>query len=231
MGMIPRIEIHSAPSTVPRFWPMQIGSARPISIDACRGVAWRCELSWDAAGHLLEVKHRIEPEAVHAREVYGWRGDELEGIRYFDAKVSDVFGDEPASQEVWTWEAGRPLEVRRPTEDGPAGPSDRWTWSSDGQSVSVEKSSDVGVLSTTHATFDAAGCLVRSEVVTGHKRVVVEATWSDAHTIVEARLRNMAAPDRVKTIGFLYDDAGRLVAQTSSNPPGGDEWLYRYDTP
>ena len=97
--------------------------------------------------------------------------------------------------------------------------------------MSVEKSSDVGVLSTTHATFDAAGCLVRSEVVTAHKRIVVEATWSDAHTIIEARLRNMAAPDRVKTIGFRYDPAGRLVAQTSSNPPGGDEWLYRYDTP
>jgi hypothetical protein len=233
MGLIPMTEIPGAPTVKPRFWPMHVGAARPRRVEACRTVAWRIELAWDDAGHLLEVREWIEPKPVQRRAVYRWRGDELEGIRYFDADLVDVLGDEPSSEELWTWVDGKPREVRHPREDGADTHLETWNWGTDGRSVTIAESSDTGIISTNQVTFDTAGRIVKSElrITLGGKHTIAEATWSDEHTIVEARMRNMAAPDRAKLIGFRYDDAGRLIAQTSSNPPGGDEWLYRYDTP
>ena len=111
MGLIPRLEIQGGTGALPRFWPMHIGSARPSSIDACRGPASRTELSWDAAGRLLEVRLSFGTEPVQMREVYRWRGDELEGIRYFDGKDADVFGEMATERPV-----GEMLIAARPVK-------------------------------------------------------------------------------------------------------------------
>ncbi len=228
MGMIGTLDISGLMSLAPRLWPMGIGAGRPRAIELVQGVGSLVELSWDEAGHLIEVRRSIPPGPVTTREVYVWRDDELDRIVQYESDVADVFGDEFASEQVWTWAHGRPVTVRSPSKIGKEGPREDWEWSADGSSLKTTESSWHGVLVQRAFTFDASGHMVHSE--TEHTidgaRLIVDVTWSTDGRILEARGRSGPALEHELVVGFRWSGDGRLIVQSSG---GVDLARYLYD--
>lgn len=216
---MPIIEIFSLTSSSPRLWPMGVTTERPRAIELTQGVPWVVELTWDDEGRLASTKRAIRGRRVAEHRAYVWRGKELDKIRELDPS-----GDEEGTQEeVWTWEKGRPVAVKRPRPDGPQGPSEAWEWSADGTELVISESSDQGVVTRRTITLDAKGHMTHSEdehMLDGAKRIF-DVSWSPEGRLLEAR-------EGARVLGFKWDDAGRLIAQTDSNVPGVDVWQYRY---
>ncbi|NVB80635.1 MAG: hypothetical protein HOV81_19730 [Kofleriaceae bacterium] len=230
MGLIPTLFILGIDGA-PRLWPMGIGASRPRAIQGVTGVPARVELEWDDAGRLIESRFSIRPEPAWRRLTYVWREEVLERIREFDPKLAELFGDEPATEEIWTWSGGRPVEVRNITnEDGSETTREDWAWSDDGSSLTVTESSD-RVLARNRVNLDARGRLIHSvrEYTIDGSSKIIDLEWTPDDRLIAVRVRAGHGPELV--IGFRWDERGRLIAQTRSDMPGVDVWQYEYDEP
>jgi hypothetical protein len=87
---------------------------------------------------------------------------------------------------------------------------------------------------TPHAACPGEPVTVSWNVSGGARLAVIKGTKSPTPDQVLAAEQAMKSQDQQtfpvdetesKVIAFRYDARGRLIAQTSSNSPGGDEWL------
>lgn len=228
--MMPTTRINGFGASSPRLWPMGIGAGQPCAMESTED-RWRYEYRWDDSGRLAELIGFTGGDEATRREVYTWRGGELERIREFDADFGDVFGDEWTRELAWEWEHGRPIAMRLVWPDAqPDQPREVWRWADDGRTLWITESSSAGPITQQTIALDAAGRMVRREMAwtIDSSRTELDATWSDDGRLLSARERSGPGLVHEHVIELRWDDRGRLIAQRSSNYPGVDQWLYRY---
>jgi hypothetical protein len=220
--MIPTLQISSLPNLAPRLWPMGIGAGTPVAMESRVGVPWVVTFAWDSADRLVEVQTSAKGQ-TRRRELYHWRGDELDRIQDANSQLDDPV------DEIWTWSDGRPIRVHRVGDGKVWSVEERWSWSEDGRALELLEHSAKGTVTRTNFSLDAHGRMVHADyerAIDGAKEIL-DVAWSSDGRLLEARQRTGLTLDEETVVGFRWDDY-KLVAQTRSDYPGIDVFTYRY---